>query len=402
MKKTRKAALLASMLLTSSALIFTGCPNPTAPGVSPSNGSEHGNNNGGQTGGDEGKNDIIDISSLPAIKFSGSELWWNNYGALAYEIDVEKLTVKTVDGSSGCFNLNEKVAVGDKLVVNYTSTGGFKFKPVAPDAEFAVSKDKTQFVYTYESIGTLKQLGIVGTEDAEIKITKAALVKVETNEILKAAITTATTTKEKAVVGDKSGQYPQSAVDALAAAITTATTVKDAAHTRAEYDAAAAVLEEALKTFNESVNKEEGELIPFASNFKDDKWIILTAESVVTESTIVTSIGEVAGGDTWSNQVKAPAISSLPAGKYTFKVKINATVARKVQLLVQEQNGNWAVAFKKDIDLKEGENVIEETFTTTADVPNCSAGLMLGYIGGVTAPASSLTISGISLKAVKE
>ena len=105
--------------------------------------------------------------------FKTKQTWWNNEGALATAIDsvafaegtnVIKVTVE--DGASCAFGeMSQAIAAGQKLVISVYTANGLKFKPVAPDQEFAVTgKAEWQlFELPYEAAATLSQLGFVGT-----------------------------------------------------------------------------------------------------------------------------------------------------------------------------------------------------------------------------------------------
>ena len=86
---------------------------------------------------------------------------------------------------------------------------------------------------------------------------------------------------------------------------------------------------------------------------------------------------------------------------YVATVTVKSSVARKIQLLVQENGGSWKVENSSNTIFETKANE-DTTFTTTFKVGTAANeylfGLMLGYVDNTKSDAAEITVSNVSLK----
>ena len=106
-------------------------------------------------------------------------------------------------------------------------------------------------------------------------------------------------------------------------------------------------------------------------------------------------------GDNYTSQLKQKGIRLDSNKWYVATVTVKSSVARKIQLLVQENGGSWKVENKSNTIFKTKANE-DTTFTTTFKVETAANeylfGLMLGYVDNTKSDAAEITVSNVSLK----
>lgn len=105
-------------------------------------------------------------------------------------------------------------------------------------------------------------------------------------------------------------------------------------------------------------------------------------------------------GYNYDSQLTQKGIKLASNKWYVATVTVKSSVARKIQLFVQENGGNWKVENSSNtIETKANEDT---TFTTTFKVGTAANeylfGLMLGYVDDTKSDAAEITVSNVSLK----
>lgn len=105
-------------------------------------------------------------------------------------------------------------------------------------------------------------------------------------------------------------------------------------------------------------------------------------------------------GDNYTSQLKQAGIKLASNKWYVATVTVKSSVARKIQLLIQKNVGDWKVENGNTIfEVKANEDT---TFTTTFKVGTAANeylfGLMLGYVDNTKSDAAEITVSNVSLK----
>lgn len=105
-------------------------------------------------------------------------------------------------------------------------------------------------------------------------------------------------------------------------------------------------------------------------------------------------------GDNYTSQLKQAGIKLASNKWYVATVTVKSSVARKIQLLIQKNGGDWKVENGNTIfEVKANEDT---TFTTTFKVGTAANeylfGLMLGYVDNTKSDAAEITVSNVSLK----
>lgn len=105
-------------------------------------------------------------------------------------------------------------------------------------------------------------------------------------------------------------------------------------------------------------------------------------------------------GNNYTSQLKQAGIKLASNKWYVATVTVKSSVARKIQLLIQKNGGDWKVENGNTIfEVKANEDT---TFTTTFKVGTAANeylfGLMLGYVDNTKSDAAEITVSNVSLK----
>ncbi|MCR5736657.1 MAG: carbohydrate binding domain-containing protein [Eubacterium sp.] len=118
-----------------------------------------------------------------------------------------------------------------------------------------------------------------------------------------------------------------------------------------------------------------------------------------TDGSLNVAVQAYAGGDNWATQVKYDGLSITSGKYYKASVTVNSDVARKFQLLVQQNNGDWAVL--NTTQVFEVEAGVDKTFTTTfqasGDRTDVLFGIMMGYVQSAS-EAANVKISAVSFE----
>lgn len=106
-------------------------------------------------------------------------------------------------------------------------------------------------------------------------------------------------------------------------------------------------------------------------------------------------------GNRHDSQLKQEGIKLVSNKWYVATVTVKSSVARKIQLLVQENGGSWKVENSSNTIFETKANE-DTTFTTTFKVGTAANeylfGLMLGYVDNTKSDAAEITVSNVSLK----
>ena len=106
-------------------------------------------------------------------------------------------------------------------------------------------------------------------------------------------------------------------------------------------------------------------------------------------------------GENHTSQLKQTGIKLASNKWYVATVTVKSSVARKLELLVQENGDGWKVENKGNTIFKTKANE-DTTFTTTFKVETAANeylfGLMLGYVDNTKSDAAEITVSNVSLK----
>lgn len=106
-------------------------------------------------------------------------------------------------------------------------------------------------------------------------------------------------------------------------------------------------------------------------------------------------------GDYYTSQLTQKGIKLASNKWYVATVTVKSSVARKIQLLVQENGGSWKVENNSNTTFETKANE-DTTFTTTFKVETAANeylfGLMLGYVDSTKSDAAEITVSNVSLK----
>lgn len=106
-------------------------------------------------------------------------------------------------------------------------------------------------------------------------------------------------------------------------------------------------------------------------------------------------------GDYHTSQLTQKGIKLASNKWYVATVTVKSSVARKIQLLVQENGGSWKVENSSNTIFETKANE-DTTFTTTFKVGTAANeylfGLMLGYVDNTKSDAAEITVSNVSLK----
>ncbi|WP_288682597.1 hypothetical protein [uncultured Eubacterium sp.] len=105
-------------------------------------------------------------------------------------------------------------------------------------------------------------------------------------------------------------------------------------------------------------------------------------------------------GYNYTSQLKQAGITLDSNKWYVATVTVKSSVARKIQLFIQKNGGDWKVENGNTIfEVKANEDT---TFTTTFKVGTAANeylfGLMLGYVDNTKSDAAEITVSNVSLK----
>lgn len=105
-------------------------------------------------------------------------------------------------------------------------------------------------------------------------------------------------------------------------------------------------------------------------------------------------------GYNYTSQLKQAGITLDSNKWYVATVTVKSSVARKIQLLIQKNGGDWKVENGNTIfEVKANEDT---TFTTTFKVGTAANeylfGLMLGYVDNTKSDAAEIIVSNVSLK----
>lgn len=104
-------------------------------------------------------------------------------------------------------------------------------------------------------------------------------------------------------------------------------------------------------------------------------------------------------GERHDSQLTQNGIKLASNKWYVATVTVKSSVARKIQLLVQENGGSWGEESNPIFETKANEDT---TFTTTFKVGTAANeylfGLMLGYVDNTKSDAAEITVSNVSLK----
>ena len=106
-------------------------------------------------------------------------------------------------------------------------------------------------------------------------------------------------------------------------------------------------------------------------------------------------------GDNCTSQLTQKGIKLASNKWYVATVTVKSSVARKIQLLVQENGGSWKIENSSNTIFETKANE-DTTFTTTFKVGTAANeylfGLMLGYVDNTKSDAAEITVSNVSLK----
>lgn len=106
-------------------------------------------------------------------------------------------------------------------------------------------------------------------------------------------------------------------------------------------------------------------------------------------------------GENHTSQLKQTGIKLASNKWYVATVTVKSSVARKIQLLVQENGGSWKIENSSNTIFETKANE-DTTFTTTFKVGTAANeylfGLMLGYVDNTKSDAAEITVSNVSLK----
>lgn len=106
-------------------------------------------------------------------------------------------------------------------------------------------------------------------------------------------------------------------------------------------------------------------------------------------------------GDNYTSQLTEKGIKLASNKWYVATVTVKSSVARKIQLLVQENGGSWKIENSSNTIFETKANE-DTTFTTTFKVGTAANeylfGLMLGYVDNTKSDAAEITVSNVSLK----
>lgn len=106
-------------------------------------------------------------------------------------------------------------------------------------------------------------------------------------------------------------------------------------------------------------------------------------------------------GAYYTSQLTQKGIKLASNKWYVATVTVKSSVARKIQLLVQENGGSWKVENNSNTTFETKANE-DTTFTTTFKVETAANkylfGLMLGYVDSTKSDAAEITVSNVSLK----
>lgn len=106
-------------------------------------------------------------------------------------------------------------------------------------------------------------------------------------------------------------------------------------------------------------------------------------------------------GDNYTSQLTQKGIKLASNKWYVATVTVKSSVARKIQLLVQENGGSCKIENSSNTIFETKANE-DTTFTTTFKVGTAANeylfGLMLGYVDNTKSDAAEITVSNVSLK----
>lgn len=106
-------------------------------------------------------------------------------------------------------------------------------------------------------------------------------------------------------------------------------------------------------------------------------------------------------GDNYTSQLTQKGIKLASNKWYVATVTVKSSVARKIQLLVQENGGSWKIENSSNTIFETKANE-DTTFTTTFKVGTAANEylfrLMLGYVDNTKSDAAEITVSNVSLK----
>lgn len=106
-------------------------------------------------------------------------------------------------------------------------------------------------------------------------------------------------------------------------------------------------------------------------------------------------------GDNYTSQLTQKGIKLASNKWYVATVTVKSSVARKIQLLVQENGGSWKIENSSNTIFETKANE-DTTFTTTFKVGTAANeylfGLMLRYVDNTKSDAAEITVSNVSLK----
>ncbi|MCR5737928.1 MAG: CotH kinase family protein [Eubacterium sp.] len=140
-----------------------------------------------------------------------------------------------------------------------------------------------------------------------------------------------------------------------------------------------------------------GELLPGL-----DQWNTYPAGAVISESGVTATVPAVTGGDNWTTQLVKNGIQLVNGKYYKASVTLTSSVARKFQLLIQNDAGNGAANW--NVNNSETTFSVEAneayTFTTVFQASSASNPVLFGIMMGFVAEASdeaNVTVSAASL-----
>ncbi|MCR5704345.1 MAG: hypothetical protein K6G85_06950 [Eubacterium sp.] len=157
----------------------------------------------------------------------------------------------------------------------------------------------------------------------------------------------------------------------------------------------------------------EGNLLLNAAFAGESKWLQQGATTWTNNSdgSVDIVLPAISSGNSYDHQLVQNAASrgsafALEAGaSYKLKATVASTNERKVEVMVQSNGaagGNWSVMFLDEIDTVNATSKdLEYDFTVPADTTsgnlNCLVGIMLGKVDNTNAPATTVTVSDMSL-----
>ena len=154
------------------------------------------------------------------------------------------------------------------------------------------------------------------------------------------------------------------------------------------------------ETTTEQQGFEEGrELLPAFNT-----WDTYPANATSTENSVSASIPGYTGGDNWASQLVKNNITLTNGRWYVASVTLTSSVARKFQLLVQNDNGHGAANW----DVNNSDNTFSVnanesyTFTTTFQATTVSNPVLFGVMMGFVDEASDACTVNVTAASLKE